>query len=81
MSEDRDFYTVTFKVNVSGSWAHLLVCPVDRLDAVKAACETLAATHRGSIKFKYVDEAGGTIEAYSRTRFGACQWHEPMRGS
>lgn len=54
MSKDRDFSTVTFKVNTAGSWANLVTCIVERIDAVKAACETLSMC--GRVKFKYIDE-------------------------
>ena len=40
------------KVNVSGSWANLCSCPPDRLDAVKAACETLAAALDHGVAFE-----------------------------
>ena len=52
---DKDFSVVTFKVNVSGSWANLVVCHSDQYDAVKAACAVLAKGHRGSIRFKALD--------------------------
>lgn len=75
---DKDFSVVTFKVNVSGSWANLCTCPVERIDEVKKACEVIA---KGShIRFKYLDAAGGTIEQYGYVRDGAgYRWCEPRR--
>lgn len=51
------------KVNTAGSWANLVSCPRDRLDAVKAACEALAAVCNHGIAFKAVDAASGDIVA------------------
>ncbi len=47
------------KVNVSGSWANLCDCPLHRLEAVKAACELLAACLDHGIAFKVIDAASG----------------------
>lgn len=78
MSAERDFTRVTFKVNAAGSWATLVNCDVDEVDAVKAACAVIAKA--GHVKFKYVDAAGGTIEEYSQPRAGMLYaWHEPKR--
>ena len=46
-------YVIT--LNVAGSWARLCSCPPERLDAVKAACEQLAAAIDHDIRFKVTD--------------------------
>lgn len=74
--KERDFSMVTFKVNCSGSWANLVQVPATRYDEVKAACTALAKAHRGSIRFKAIDAAGGVIEQYSPVQ-GHPEWHEP----
>lgn len=76
---DKDFSVVTFKVNVSGSWANLVVCHSDQYDAVKAACAVLAKGHRGSIRFKALDADGGVIEQYGYNQGGGYCWHAPKR--
>lgn len=79
-SFDPDFSRVTFKVNVSGSWANLVTCDTDKIDAVKAACETIAKAGNGA-KFKILDAAGGEIESYGWDRRNGCTgWHAPTRG-
>lgn len=76
---DRDFTRVSFKVNVSGSWANLVTCTTDRIDAVKAACVVLDQAGNGA-KFKILDAAGGEIERFDRnTRNGCSDWHAPRR--
>jgi hypothetical protein len=75
---DRDFSIVRFKVNVSGSWANLVDCKSNDYEAVKAACETLARAHRGAIRFKALDAAGGVIEQFAPIPPGGhVEWHEP----
>lgn len=77
---ERDFSRVTFKVNVSGSWANLVTCDSERIDDVKAACETIAQAGNGA-KFKILDAAGGELESYGYDRRNGCyQWHAPTRG-
>jgi len=77
---DKDFSYVQFKVNVSGSWANLVYCHADQYDQVKEACTSLAKANRGSIRFKSVDAAGGTIEQYGPVPpNGQNVWHEPPR--
>lgn len=68
------------KVNTAGSWANLVTCPPDRLDACKAACETLAHAHGGSVSYKVVDAASGDVfELFcSKPRKGEPHgWHRP----
>lgn len=74
---ERDFGRVAFKVNVSGSWANLVTCDTDRIDEVKAACETIAKAGNGA-KFKILDAAGGEIEYYGPNRRGGglSKWQE-----
>ena len=80
MIAEKDFSRVDFKVNVSGSWANLVNCDAARYEAVKAACETLAVAHRGSIRFKALDADGGIIEQYGPVPpNGSPEWHEPKR--
>lgn len=67
ISADRDFSRVTFKVNVSGSWANLVTCNTERIDEVKAACETIAKAGNGA-KFKILDACGGELEHYGMNR-------------
>lgn len=75
---ERDFSVVAIKVNCSGSWANLVTVPAARYDEVKAACTVLAGAHRGPIRFKAIDAAGGVIEEYSpMPPSGICEWHEP----
>lgn len=74
--KERDFSMVTFKVNCSGSWANLVIVPAARYDEAKAACTALAKAHRGSIRFKAIDAAGGVIEEYSPVQ-GCSEWHVP----
>ena len=77
---DPDFSRVTFKVNVSGSWANLVTCDTDRIDDVKAACETIAKAGNGA-KFKILDAVGGEIEYYGYDRRNGCtHWAVPARG-
>ncbi len=77
MSE-RDFTQVTLKVNCSGSWANLLVCPSEHYDEVKAACVILATAAGQRVKFKALDAAGGLLEEYGPLRNGGLYgWHEP----
>lgn len=68
MIRDRDFSTVTFKVNTAGSWANLVTVPIERYDEAKAACSALADAASGRVKFKIVDQAGGEIEYYGPIR-------------
>lgn len=76
---DPDFSRVTFKVNVSGSWANLVTCDTDKIDEVKAACETIAKAGNGA-KFKILDAVGGEIESYGWDRRNGCTgWHAPKR--
>ena len=55
---------VTFKVNVSGSWANLVNVQAERYEDVKRACGVLASAHGPglSIKFKALDADGGLLE-------------------
>lgn len=78
---DPDFSRVKFKINVSGSWASLVTCDTDRMDEVKAACETIAKAGNGA-KFKILDADGGEIESYDwDKRGGGVCWHAPRRAS
>lgn len=83
MSRERDFSTVTFKVNTAGSWANLVGVPTERYDEAKAACTALAKAAGDRVKFKILDAAGGEIESYGYDRAGTglvC-WHAPKRAS
>lgn len=72
---DPDCTRVTFKINVSGSWANLVTCDTKRIDEVKAACETIANAGNGA-KFKMLDAIGGEIESYGwNKRTGLVCWH------
>lgn len=77
---DPDFTRVTFKINVSGSWANLVTCDTDRIDEVKAACEVIANAGNGA-KFKILDAAGGEIESYGYNNHGSgvCRWRLSAR--
>lgn len=78
---DKDFSSVTFKVNCSGSWANLVVCSSGHYDEVKKACEVIAKASGERVRFKVVDADGGTIEQYGRASMGSYGWHEPRRQS
>ena len=72
---EKDFSFVMFKINVSGSWANLVFCHVDRYDEVKAACGVLAKAGRGSARFKVLDADGGVIEHYGPQKpNGSYEW-------
>lgn len=74
---DPDFSRVAFKINVSGSWVSLVTCDTDRIDEVKAACETIAKAGKGA-KFKILDAAGGEIESYGWDKRNGCYgWYAP----
>jgi hypothetical protein len=77
---DPDFTRVTFKINVSGSWANLVTCDSGRIDEVKAACEIIAKAGNGA-KFKILDAAGGEIESYGYNKNGSgfCRWRLSAR--
>lgn len=78
---DPDFTRVTFKINVSGSWASLVTCDTDHIDEVKAACEVIANAGNGA-KFKILDSIGGEIESYGyNKRTGLVCWHAPGRAA
>lgn len=78
MSRERDFSTVTFKVNTAGSWANLMTVPVEHYEEAKAACTTLAAAAGNRVKFKIVDQCGGEIEYFgpNRSGNGLSKWQE-----
>lgn len=66
------------KVNTAGSWANLVSCPPDKLDAVKVACEGLAACLDHGIAFKVLDAATGAVVSTFNNRPRAGQphgWH------
>lgn len=70
------------KVNVSGSWANLVVCLERKLAECKMACEVLGAANRGQAAFKVYDhETGQLLEQYftkpaAGQRYG---WHAPQK--
>lgn len=63
------------KVNTAGSRANLCSCPPDKLDAVKAACEGLAAIIDHGIAFKVIDAASEQTVAHFNTRPRAGEPH------
>jgi len=77
------------KVNTAGSWANLVSCPPDRLDAVKDACARLAAILDAvkdacarlaaildhGIAFKVIDAATEKVVAHFNTRPRAGEPH------
>lgn len=70
------------KVNASGSWANLVSCPPDRLDAVKAACEQLASACDHGLAFKILDCQTEQVVAHynNRPRTGEPHgWYRPQR--
>ena len=70
------------KVNTAGSWANLCSCPPEKLDAVKAACEGLAAGLDHGIAFKVIDAASeATVAAFNnRPRAGEPHgWYVPYQ--
>lgn len=69
------------KINVSGSWANIAWCEEENLDAVKRACETLAANSIGRVAFKVNDASGRTLEEYARIpALGEpAGWYAPRR--
>lgn len=75
---DRDFSTVTFKVNTAGSWANLVTVPVERYDEAKEACSKLADACCMRVKFKIVDQAGGEFEYFGpdRNQGGLSAWRK-----
>jgi len=75
MKTDRDFTTFALKINASGSWANAGNFPVLVYEEVKAHCLSLALSADGSLKFKLLDEAGGTLELL-RCKNGDLNWHE-----
>ncbi len=78
---DPDFTRVSFKINVSGSWASLVTCDSELIDEVKAACEAIAKAGNGA-KFKILDACGGEIESYGyNKRTGLTCWHQTRRES
>lgn len=67
-------------LNAAGSWARLCSCPPERLDAVKAACEQLAAALDHGIRFKVIDCASEATVARFDSRPGPGKphgWHTP----
>lgn len=70
------------KVNSSGSWANLVSCPPDKLDAVKEACHQLARLLDHGIAFKVLDCASEQVVAFynSHPRHGEPHgWHVPKQ--
>ena len=70
------------KVNAAGSWANLVSCPPERLEAVKAACEQLASACDHGLAFKVIDcKTEQVTEMYnSRPRAGEPYgWHIPKK--
>jgi hypothetical protein len=56
---------VQIKVNVSGSWASLVVVSPARLGEVQASCVDLAARHLGQIAFKAIcGDTGATLSQF-----------------
>ena len=68
------------KINVSGSWASLVVCEEERIEAVKSACEALAAESVGRMAFKITDGLGNTWQEYARIPAldEPHGWHTPL---
>ena len=70
------------KVNTAGSWANLVSCPPDRLDAVQDACARIAAIIDHGIAFKVIDAASeATVYAFNnRPRAGEPHgWYVPYQ--
>lgn len=70
------------KVNTAGSWANLLSCPPEKLDAVMDACHQLARLLDHGIAFKVLDcTTEKLVAAYnSRPRSNEPHgWHQPTR--
>lgn len=68
------------KVNTRGSWGNLVSCPPERLDAVKAACESLAFALDHGIAFKVIDCKTEQVVALFNNKPRAGQphgWHVP----
>ncbi len=82
MLGEHDFSRVHLKVNASGSWANVMTLNVDDYDRVKTACLTLAECAKTNLKFKLVDDAGGTLEylEYDRSAY-EYRWHSPRRAA
>lgn len=72
------------KVNTRGSWANLVSCPPDKLDAVKDACAQLAFYLDHGIAFKVIDAASGTTVWSFNNRPSSGEphgWHIPNKPS
>jgi hypothetical protein len=70
------------KVNTAGSWANLVSCPPDRLDAVQDACARLAAIIDHGIAFKVIDAASDKVIAQFNARPRANEphgWYAPYQ--
>ena len=70
------------KVNAAGSWANLVSCPPDRLDAVMEACHQLASLLDHGIAFKVIDCQTERVIALYNNRPRASEphgWHQPTR--
>ncbi len=67
------------KVKIYGSWANIVVCDEERIEAVKAACEALAAESLVSMAFKVVDGLGNARQYACIPALGAPHdgWHTP----
>ncbi len=69
------------KVNTRGSWANLVSCPPDKLDAVKDACAQLAFYLDHGIAFKVIDAASGNVVAHFNNKPRAGEphgWYQPQ---
>jgi len=75
MKTDPDFTLVSLKLNAAGSWCNAGRFPVGAYEEVKAHCLALAHAAEGSLKFKLLDAAGGTLE-HLRYHNGKTKWHE-----
>ena len=70
------------KVNAAGSWANLVSCPPDRIDAVMEACHQLAVACDHGIAFKVIDCKTEQVTAYYNSRPRTNEphgWHKPTR--
>lgn len=68
------------KVNTAGSWANLVSCLPEALDAVKLACEDLARAIDHGIAFKVIDCKTAQVVALYNNKPRAGQahgWHLP----
>lgn len=70
------------KVNSAGSWANLVSCPPEKLDAVMEACHQLAAVLDHGIAFKVLDCRSEAVVATYNSRPRSHEphgWHRPTR--